>query len=462
MNAALSIALLELATLGVLSVPLLVMQPDQGLSILVSTLAGAVLGRWIVARWLLPREAALPRPSEWIWSLGVGAGLIARTALLLSAACALLGWPVLALTLAVVVLGWALSGRWRWVEGLLALPLLVGLVWSFWDLGVNLNGGWDTYGRVFVGARKHLPLNFQLDAASPSSLFSGLCLGSLHALVLLGIDPLVRDRLTWSGPTLADARRTLWWSLLYLLPLAGLVLIGVALFAWQEREPLADGSQAWLARMQAVANPAAVWALGLGLGALALQGVRAWLGHGTGRLQRVRQLMLAGALIALVHFSNLPLEQGLLAARVAWGVVGAWWMLQWVGVQVRASDWVWALALTSALALALHGGAEGWLRAFLLAGGLAWLCSRTLIEFFGHRRRLAASIDLLLVTGLLVSIDWLTRHHLVAVAKNPFHDEGWNWLPLSGAWYVPLSGAAFFALCCWFARHRADQRGMRG
>lgn len=457
MSGALSVALLELATLGILGVPALVMQPGQGFSLWISALVGAVLGRLIVSRWMLPREESLSRPAEWTWSLGVGAGWITRTALLVTAGAVLLELPLLWLLPSMLILGWALSGRWRGLEGLLFVPIVVGLGWSLWELGSSLTGGWDVYGKVLMGSRKHLPWNLAIDAATPATLWSGLTLGTINSMVLLGADPLVRARLAWSG-TLEGARRALWFSLVYLLPLAGLVGIGVALFAWQERQPISADGDAWVLRMQSARSRAAMQALGIAFLLLALQGVIAWMGHGQGRMRVLRQAWLAAGLLVLLP----TMDHGLLGAQVAWGVVGACWLLRRLQVEPSPLDWAWALALVVTAALALHDGATAWLRPALIAMGLAWFASRTLVEYFGHRRRLAALVDTALVVGLCCAIDWLARHNLVPVARNRFHDEGWNWLPLSSAWYVPLCGGAFFALCCWFARERAGQRGTRG
>ncbi len=477
MNAALGIALLELAALGVLGVPLLAMQPGNGLSIVTSALAGAVLGRWILARWILPRwySGALPdhgAMGEWVWSLGVGVGLAARTAGLLLAVGLLagctqaqVGWCALGVLLAACGLAGLRTRLW---EGVLVLLFIGSLAYIWIVLSSSLGGGWDTYLKVFVGARKHLPLDLRSDAAANASLLSGLTLGTVQALVLLGADPLLRERLLRGG-NLAAARRTLWTSLLYLLPLSLLVGIGVALFAWQERTPLEwsagpDGRH-WVERMRLLMGPQGIWVVALGWLALALHGSTAWLAHATDgarsmdRMRWLRAGILLSGLVALL-FRNWPMQDApetfAWLTRVAWGVLGGLLAAHWLGLRPKLGDGLWALALVASGAWALFAGATPGLRVIWITLALLWVGSRTLVEFFGHRRRLAALVDLAVVLAWLLFADWLSRHGRVPVERNPWHDEGWNWLPLASAWYVPLCGGAFFALNCWFARHRAD------
>jgi len=480
MNAALGIALLELAALGVLGVPLLVMQPGNGLSIVTSALAGAVLGRWILARWVLPRwySGALPDHGalgEWVWSLGVGAGLAARTAGLLLAAGLLVGCTPVQLGLFAPAFALAALGlarlRTRLWEGFFALLFICSLVFVWYVLGSTLEGGWDTYQRVWVGARKHLPFDLRADAAASSSLLSGLTLGTLHTVILLGADPLLRERLLRGGNP-AAARRTLWISLLYLLPLGLLIGIGVALFAWQERSPLewSTGPEGrhWVERMRLLMGPTGISVVALGWVVLALHGSASWLAHATDGARGVDRMRWLRAGILLIGLACSPVllltswppqdapDSFAWLARVAWGVLGGLLAAHWLGLRPKLQDGLWALALVASGAWALFAGATPGLRVIWMTLALLWVGSRTLVEFFGHRRRLAALVDLAVVLGWLLFADWLSRHGRVPVERNPWHDEGWNWLPLASAWYVPLCGGAFFALNCWFARHRAD------
>jgi hypothetical protein len=384
--------------------------------------------------------------------------------------CTPLQLGLLALGFALSAFGLARLGTRLW-EGLLAAVFAVSLISIWYALSSSLDGGWDTYQRVWVGARKHLPFDLRADAAANASLLSGLTLGTVHTLILLGADPLLRERLLRGG-NLAATRRTLWTSLLYLLPLGLLVGIGVALFAWQERSPL-EWSQVpegrhWVERMRLLMGPTERLVAAVGWVALALHGSAAWLAHataGTRGMDRMRwlraSLLLAGLAYAplLLLTSRPPHEIPDMfpwLTRVAWGVLGGLLAAHWLGLRPKLLDGLWALALVASGAFALFAGATPGLRAVFVTLALLWVGSRTLVEFFGHRRRLAAVADLAVVLGWLLLTDWLTLHGRVPVERNPWHDEGWNWLPLASAWYVPLCGGAFFALNCWFARHRAD------
>lgn len=469
-SAALSLALLEIVNVGLFSIPALVLQPGNGLALVSASLVGGVLGRLWVSRCVLPGYfAGPPQPATaWgplFWTLGVGFAHALRWAGLLWVLAYLHGgeshhfWS-LALGLLLVAFGLARWASLR-VDALLFVVLFAASAYWVYGLIDALPGAWQTFDEVFHGARKHLLVDLRADSAAAYSLLSAATLGAASSAVWFVADPIQRARLLACGD-LARARRALWASLVFLLPLLVMVGGGIAWFAWAERVPLAPSAHApsfeFAERVLAVLGMPGRTALALAASVLALSSAWSW-------LHAARQELVGGR-----WWGPLVLSLGLLTSFApwrawtelapTWGAVGlgclaGLWLQAWLRAPAPRAAIAWAMPLVLLMNLAWFAVPIPYLPC-LIVYALCWWGARSMVDGFGHRRFLRAGLELLLLLLLLGLILWLSRGARVPVERHPFYEEGWNWLPLSPAWYVPLNGWALFVLCRWFARDRAS------
>jgi len=118
--------------------------------------------------------------------------------------------------------------------------------------------------------------------------------------------------------------------------------------------------------------------------------------------------------------------------------------------------WAAPLALVGVMLLATRGPRAN-LAAELFAAGyfLSWAAWRFLPDWFGHRRRAGALVELAAVAAAVLLLVWGVRWGLSPIETHFRHDAEWVWLPLSSAWYVPTGGWIGFVFGCLLARGSA-------
>jgi hypothetical protein len=272
----LSLAASDLAfAAALIALPLAAASPGGGLVCLQGLAIGGLLGRWIVARWILPAcfaargRSALAALEE---RLGRGAGalvaaLFAIGALLATAGRVFLFVFALHVALGANLPGGSALGGWMgfglialgvWAlallsylvrglrgsvagDGLLFLVLLAAVAAGLVGLVAEMSGGWGLFFEVLRGSRKHVLLDFSASPGLEHTFWTAFFVSSLASAAHYGADPLQLTRLVATG-SLARARKALWISLAGLLPALGLCLLGAGLLAWTERNALSEAA----------------------------------------------------------------------------------------------------------------------------------------------------------------------------------------------------------------------------
>lgn len=509
--------------LACLSLPLAASQPEGGLVCLQGLWIGGVLGRLVVSRWLLPaafaaREggptgwiaerlgAGSARTAESVFALAAWISAAARVLLLAFALHLALGpllremgpGPNLQILAMLLCCSGALLYAVRGLRGSVASDavcfavLLAAALGGLAGLVGTLDGGWGTFVEVFYGARRHELVSFDTSPAHPNTFWVALFVSSLGSVAHYGTDPLQLTRLL-AAESLPRARRALWYSLVGLLPALVLCVLGGGVLAWRERNAFApEVSELLGLRPDAVwpaiaASGLAPWTRGLvlaGFTALALVAAKsavaalvlqsgAWRrrrGAGEPSLGRQSaQALWIGVGIALASAALLPMatrDAQVLDLALDASACASAALLAAAGLALlrrpRTTGFVWALplALAGVLAVAEHGGRTQLVLGIFAVTYLgAWIGWRSLPDWFGHRRRVGAVLELAAVAGALVVVVWAGRWGFIPVERHFRYDPEWLWLPLSSPWYVPIGGWIGFVFGCLFARGSAGSEG---
>jgi hypothetical protein len=514
----LSLAASDLALAAALILlPLSASAPYGGLVCLQGLVIGGVLGRWMVSRWLLPacfaaRErgvlAAIEerlgrRAGALVAAVFSGGALLATTgrvflfvfALQLSIGARLPGgwagfglialgvWAIAALLALVRGLRGSIAG-----DGFLLLVLLAAAVAGLAGLVGQLDGHWGRFFDALRGSRKHIPLDIAASPGLEHTFWTALFVSSLASAAHYGADPVQLTRLLATG-SLARARKALWVSLAGVLPALVLCLVGAGLLAWTEQVLANAGSVPSVGIRDETRWPAIVaerlpsWSRALLLAGFAVSAVlaaksllaallqlaaaRRGRRSGDPSLRWMRGATLALALLLLAFGMAMgpwiaarpSVLDGLYrAGECALGLVFAAAALALLRRPPAAEGLFWAapLALVGVMLLATRGP-RAILAAELFAAGyvLSWAAWRFLPDWFGHRRRAGALVELAAVAAAGALLVWGVRWGLTPIEPHFRYDTEWVWLPLSPAWYVPTGGWIGFVFGCLLARGSA-------
>lgn len=369
--------------------------------------------------------------------------------------------------------------------GVLAVAALAGLA----GLVAQLGGGWKLYSEVLLGSRKHIPLAFETSAGLEHTFWTAFFLSSLGSAAHYGADPVQLSRLLATG-SLARARKALWVSLVSVVPALVLCLLGAGMLAWKERNGLSAGADPVVSALDLarwpvfVAEQLAPLARALVLAGFAVSAVLA----AKSALAALVQLAALGRRrrgqvepgLARMRLTTLAIAAGILAAGLA---VGPWISARpaildglqtggecALGLLLAATGlallrrppapeglfWAAPLCLVGVFVLSTRGpGAERAAEVFAAVYLLAWTGWRFLPDWFGHRRRAGALVELAAVVGALGLCFFGVRWGLVPLERHFRYDPEWVWLPLSPAWYVPTGGWIGFVFGCLLARGSA-------
>ncbi len=405
--------------LGFVVLPFAASQPDGGFVCLQGLLIGGTLGRWIVARWILPACFASRERGATAWiaeRLGARAAGLAESAFALGAVCSAAARVFLFAFVLHVALGPSLSAGGSWTgfallvvaltalavllyavrglrgavasDGPLFLALLVAGLAGLIGVVGTLNGGWSVFVEVFLGARRHEVLGFDTSPARPYTLWIAIFVASLGSVAHYGTDPVQLTRLVATG-SLERARRALWISLVGVVPAIVLCLIGGGVLAWRERNALVPDAALLVGVRPDALWPAIIarelspWTRGLALAGFAacaviaaksaiaalVQLIGAWRGRrgaaesGIGRLRgRAVLLGLGIALAALGLLRVVGREPALLDVALGTSSYANGLLLAATGLallrrRTDAEGFLWAapLALLGVTAIAVHG-----------------------------------------------------------------------------------------------------------
>jgi hypothetical protein len=375
-------------------------------------------------------------------------------------------------------------------DGFLLLVLLAAAVAALLGLVAQLEAGWGRFFEALSGSRKHIPLGWETSAGLEHTFWTALFVSSLASAAHYGADPLQLTRLLATG-SLERARRALWWSLAGVLPALVLCLCGAGILAWGEQMRGRSGEIAPLvAAFEPARWPAIVaqylppWSRALVLAGCAVSAVVAGKtlfgalvplaaasrrrrsgAEPSLRWMQGRTLLTSGALLVLclalapaIAARPALLESLRVAGACALGLLLAGAGLALLRRTPAPEGFFWAapLCLVTVLLLSLQGPAAG--RAAELFGAayfLAWTGWRFVPDWFGHRRRAGALVELAAVGAALLLLVWGVRWGLVPIERHFRYDPEWIWLPLSPAWYVPTGGWIGFVFGCLLARGSA-------
>ncbi len=231
---------------------------------------GAILARVIVGYWFVPafyeREIYSPydymahRLGPRVKLLTTGLFVVGQvlaqgvrvylTALVLEVVTdGQLGLSASIWTLGVVAVGWTLLGGIAtviWTDVLLFLAFVAGGVIALGYVSHLLPGGFGELLRVGWGAGKFRVLDLSSDPTSDFTLWAGLIACTVFNLSMFGTDQLIAQRMFCCRDARA-ARRAMISSSVGLLVTVTMMLVGVGLFAFYSRHPLAPADAAAVA-----------------------------------------------------------------------------------------------------------------------------------------------------------------------------------------------------------------------
>ncbi len=530
----LSIAATELGPIALVSFVYAVYRPGGSFASLQLVVIGSSCARAFVGWLVLPAlfEREVQSPYEWIAArLGRTVGrvatmvfacgaLLAYVARAFLAALALqafvpgaFAWiqahPPLTPLASVCVVACVLSCAWAlargiarvvWADVVVLCVTLAAAIAILIVIAAELDTGWSRLFQVAFDSRKLRPFDFSLSLGRPSTFWAAAIAGTWGGMGTYGLDQSFAQRLL-ACSSLRAARRALAWSASIALVVIAVGWVGAGLFAYYERNPLADGALALyrergeliLAIFAHQKLPAGVRGLVVtavfgaalcGMNALlpalaqALHGLRR---SGASKSESTsdaepsslgparRELVAAAALVCALAIVlervttrfGAVLELSSTFFAYTRGALLASFALGALRLRVDGRGWLWSapLSIVFVFALAWHGPRSIWVCAgFGLIMLAAWTFARVLPALASGAARGALWRQTAALVFALLLLVWINRYALVAVEIGRRGDPEYRWLPLAAPWYVPIGSTIAFVFGYLLARPAARER----
>jgi Na+/proline symporter len=272
--ASLSIVATEIGSLALVAIPALVFAPGGSFAFLQLVLVGSVLARFVVAWWIVPAyfEREFYSPYEYIEArlgrragalstaiFALGGALVQAARLFLAASVidlllhdetsragsALGGLALPPVAIAMLAIGglgalWALIGGIGavvWADVVLLAAFVAAAIAALCAIAANLDIGFARVWQVGVDAHKIDLWSFSASPVHAYTFWAAAIASSWGGIGAYGVDQTLAQRILCCR-SVRDARKAVLASSLAVLVAFLVAFIGVALFAYYEREPL--------------------------------------------------------------------------------------------------------------------------------------------------------------------------------------------------------------------------------